>query len=179
VEYPLLPLMGGDEAAAVDAANARLDGIAGIYRAEWRAVFGRKLGLSAPSPTDDALIEGFLTLITGADFTQCFRALQGAKGDDSRLAALLPLDRRGALTDWLAQWRASTDQSDLTVINPAVIPRNHMVQAALDAAEVGDMAPFHALLAQLQRPFAPEAGREAYALPAPLGFGRYTTYCGT
>lgn len=175
----LLPLMGGDEAAAVDAANARLDGIAGIYRAQWRAVFGRKLGLSAPSPADDALIEGFLALITGADFTQCFRALQAARGDDTRLAALLPVDRRGALVGWLAQWRARTDQSDLNAVNPAVIPRNHMVQTALDAAEGGDMAPFHALLAQLQHPFAPETGREAYALPAPMGFGRYTTYCGT
>jgi len=175
----LLPLMGGDEAAAVDAANARLDGIAGIYRTQWRGVFGRKLGISAPIPADDALIEGFLTLITGADFTQCFRALQGAKGDDTHLAALLPVDRRGALTGWLAAWRARTDQPDLNGVNPAVIPRNHMVQAALDAAEGGDFAPFHALLAQVQRPFAPEVGRQAYALPAPLGFGRYITYCGT
>lgn len=179
----LLPLMGGDEAAAIDAANARLDAIAGIYRTQWRAVFGRKLGLDAPSPADDTLIEGFLALITGADFTQCFRALPGAKGDDTRLAALLPVDLRGALGDWLAQWRGRVGQGDLTAlnlgVNPAVIPRNHRVQAALDAAEHGDMAPFHALLAQLERPFAPEAGREAYCLPAPAGFGRYTTYCGT
>ena len=41
------------------------------------------------------------------------------------------------------------------------------------------MAPFLALLEQLQNPFAPEVGREAYCLPAPTGYGRYTTYCGT
>lgn len=183
----LLPLMGSDEGAAVDAANARLDAIAGIYRSAWRDVFARKLGLDAPTPADDALIDGFLALITGADFTQCFRALQAGKTDETRLAVLLPPEGRPALGGWLAQWRArlgnnigpDVGQGDLNTVNPAVIPRNHMVQSALDAAEDGDLAPFHALLAQLQTPFAPETGREAYCLPAPSSFGRYTTYCGT
>ncbi len=179
----LLPLMEGDETEVIDAANARLDGIAGIYRTKWRAVFARKLGIDAPTPADDAMIEGFLQLIQGADFTQSFRALQAAKADAARLSALITLDARARLDGWLAQWRArigpATGQGDLNAVNPAVIARNHMVQAALDAAEGGDMAPFHALLAQLQNPFAPEAGREAYCLPAPMGYGRYTTYCGT
>ncbi len=175
----LLPLMEGDETAAIDTANARLDAIAGIYRVEWRAVFARKLGLDGPRPQDDALIDGFLALIAGADFTQCFRALEAAKTNETRLAALLPQGREPALKAWLDGWRTRVGRADLTAINPAVIPRNHMVQTALNVAESGDMSPFHALLAQLQNPFNAEAGREAYALPAPAEFGRYTTYCGT
>lgn len=179
----LLPLMEGEEAQVIDAANARLDGIAGIYRSAWRAAFARKLGIDAPTPADDGVIEGFLQLIQGADFTQSFRALQAAKTDGARLSALIPLDGRARLDSWLAQWRARIGPAaawgDLNAVNPAVIPRNHMVQAALDAAEGGDLAPFHALLEQLQNPFAPEAGREAFCLPAPTGYGRYTTYCGT
>ncbi len=179
----LLPLMQGDEALVIDTANARLDGIAGMYRSQWRAAFARKLGIDAPTPADDAVIEGFLQLIQGADFTQSFRALQAAKTDAARLSALIPLDGRTRLDGWLAQWRArigpAAGQGDLNAVNPAAIPRNHMVQAALDAAEGGDLAPFHALLEQLQNPFAPEAGREAFCLPAPTGYGRYTTYCGT
>jgi serine/tyrosine/threonine adenylyltransferase len=175
----LLPLMDGDQDAAIDAANVRLDGIAGIYRTQWRAVFARKLGLDVPLPADDAVIEGFLSLIQGADFTQSFRALQAAKTDATHLSALIALDRRAMLDAWLTQWRTRVSTADLTTVNPAVIPRNHRVQAALDAAEGGDMAPFHALLSHLQNPFDPDTGREAYALPAPTGFGRYTTYCGT
>jgi uncharacterized protein YdiU (UPF0061 family) len=57
-----------------------------------------------------------------------------------------------------------------------VIPRNHQVEAALEAATAGDMAPFNALLAAVTQPFA-EA--EAYLLPAPTGFGPYVTFCGT
>ena len=175
----LLPLMEGDETEVIDEANARLDGIAGIYRGEWRAVFGRKLGIDNPIPADDPLIQGFLDLIVGADFIQSFRALQAAKTDERRLAALLSQGHAKALAAWLPQWRARVGQGDLNAVNPAVIPRNHLVQAALDSAEGGDLAPFHALLAQVQAPFSPDAGREAYCLPAPAGFGRYVTYCGT
>ena len=64
-------------------------------------------------------------------------------------------------------------------MNPAVIPRNHLVEAALTAATAGDMGPFEALLAQVQRPFDNAEGREGFALPAPTGFGDYVTFCGT
>ncbi|NJS40542.1 MAG: hypothetical protein HC783_17810, partial [Rhodobacteraceae bacterium] len=60
--------------------------------------------------------------------------------------------------------------------NPAVIPRNHKVEAALTAATDGDMAPFEALLVAIRQPFVE---REAFVLPAPSGFGSYVTYCGT
>ena len=50
------------------------------------------------------------------------------------------------------------------------------VEEALEAATSGDMAPFHALLAAVTRPFEENEG---YMLPAPSGFGRYVTYCGT
>jgi uncharacterized protein YdiU (UPF0061 family) len=57
-----------------------------------------------------------------------------------------------------------------------VIPRNHQVEAALEAATAGDMAPFQALLAAVQEPFVE---REGFMLAAPTGFGPYVTYCGT
>jgi hypothetical protein len=41
------------------------------------------------------------------------------------------------------------------------------------------MAPFHALMAEIRRPFEPVTGREGFALPAPEGFGDYVTFCGT
>jgi len=53
------------------------------------------------------------------------------------------------------------------------------VEAALEAATAGDMAPFEALLAAVRDPFGPEAGREGFTLPAPQGFGAYVTFCGT
>lgn len=65
--------------------------------------------------------------------------------------------------------------------NPAIIARNHQVEAALSAAQdAADLAPFHALLAALQSPFDdPPATQAHLAQPPPAGSPRCITYCGT
>ena len=63
--------------------------------------------------------------------------------------------------------------------NPIYIPRNHLVEAALDAATDGDLEPFTALLEAVSRPYDERPGLEAFAEPAPASFGPYRTYCGT
>ena len=176
----LLPLLDADPAKAVDIANDRLDRIDGIYRAEWLAVMRRKLGLLGAEPEDAALAEGLLAAMEGqdADWTLTFRRLALAVEADAPALTGLFADP-SALRDWLPRWRARLApgaDSRLLAANPAVIPRNHRVEEALDAATLGNMAPFTALLAAIRAPFV-EA--EAYALPAPAGFGRYVTYCGT
>jgi serine/tyrosine/threonine adenylyltransferase len=67
----------------------------------------------------------------------------------------------------------------MNAVNPAIIPRNHLVEDVLAAATAGDMAPFEAMLAQVTNPFAPDQGREAWALPAPQSLAPHVTYCGT
>jgi uncharacterized protein YdiU (UPF0061 family) len=61
-------------------------------------------------------------------------------------------------------------------VNPAYIPRNHLVEEALDAATGGDLAPFRQLLEVVRRPFEVREGLERYAVP---GTGPIVTYCGT
>jgi uncharacterized protein YdiU (UPF0061 family) len=80
------------------------------------------------------------------------------------------LDRRIA-NEILARMRAH---------NPAVIPRNHKVEEALDAAwQRDDYGPFHRLLAVLADPYAPSADDADYRQPAPPGAPAYRTFCGT
>ena len=64
-------------------------------------------------------------------------------------------------------------------VNPVYVPRNHLVEEALDAATAGDDAPLEQLLEVVRRPYDERPGLERYAEPAPDGFGTYTTYCGT
>ncbi len=169
----LLPLFDAAADRAVDLANGMLEGIAGRYRTAWLAVMRRKLGLEGEGAGDAALADDLMLAMQGADWTLTFRRL----ADE---AALRPLfDDFSAMAGWLPRWRARAGAgvaARLLAANPAVIPRNHQVEAALDAATAGDMAPFHALLAALQAPFVES---EAYMLPAPTGFGPYVTYCGT
>ena len=66
-------------------------------------------------------------------------------------------------------------------VNPWLIPRNHRVEEALEAAsESGDLSPFEELLAALMEPFDERSDRERYAEPAPREVtARYQTFCGT
>ena len=96
------------------------------------------------------------------------------------LLALLP--DPAPIQPWLARWQTRLGPNVPALIraaNPAVIPRNHLVEAALTAATQGDMAPFTALLVAVQDPFGPEQGRETFTQPAPSNLGPYVTFCGT
>ncbi|MDR7124838.1 protein adenylyltransferase SelO [Pseudotabrizicola sp. 4114] len=178
----LLPLLG-DADAAVQVLNDRLSGVADLYHDEWLAVMRDKLALDGAQDGDADLAKGFLAAMEGqgADWTLAFRRLAEAEaGDTTPLRALFADSAR--LDLWLPLWRARLRPdaaSHLRAVNPLVIPRNHMVEAALQAAEQGDLAPFTALLAQVTDPYTDRPGREAFALPAPSGFGDYVTFCGT
>jgi len=64
--------------------------------------------------------------------------------------------------------------------NPAFIPRNHRVEAALSAAsERADFAPFHRLLAILQRPFDDQPDAIEYENPPQPSERVLNTFCGT
>ncbi len=166
----LLPFFDPDPDRAVDLANAGLEAVAGIYRQEWLAVMRAKLAMDGVDPGDGALIDDLLALMAeqGSDWTLTFRGLADA---------VMP-----GFEEWLPRWRArarADAKPALLAANPAIIPRNHLVEAALTAATAGDLAPFQALLAAITDPFSSETGREAYARPAPEAFGAYVTFCGT
>ena len=65
-------------------------------------------------------------------------------------------------------------------VNPAFIPRNHRVEAALDAAvERQDFQPFEELLDVLSRPYEDRPELEPYATPARPEQCVLQTFCGT
>ena len=64
-------------------------------------------------------------------------------------------------------------------VNPAYVPRNHLVEEALDAATKGDLEPLRLLLEAVTDPYNERPGVERYAEAAPETFGPYRTFCGT
>jgi uncharacterized protein YdiU (UPF0061 family) len=64
-------------------------------------------------------------------------------------------------------------------VNPAYIPRNHLVEEALSAATGGNLAPLQQLLEAVSEPFTERPGLERYLPGAPDAFGCYMTFCGT
>jgi uncharacterized protein YdiU (UPF0061 family) len=188
----LLPLLAPDEDVALKAAQAALDAYPGQFQDAWTAVFRAKLGLSAAQEGDADLAMALLGVMAEAeaDFTLTFRALcadadgegQGAPSARAQFADPTAFDA------WAADWRARlaaepTPPADRAAAmrraNPAFIPRNHRVEAALAAAHDGDFAPFDRLATILARPFddQPEAEGEM-AAPKPNEVVA-ATFCGT
>ena len=141
---------------------------------------------------DDDLIDGVLkTMEEGAaDFTLTFRRLTELAqdgGDDPPVRELF--SDPAAFDAWAVQWRArlgsetrddAARQASMRAVNPAYIPRNHLVEAALDAAvENGDLEPLHDLRAVLQTPFASQPGQERYEQPPKPEEEVKATFCGT
>lgn len=190
----LVPLMEGGTDAAVEHATAVISAFIPQFDEALLARMRRKLGLTTQQVGDDHLVRELLEVmqLAQADFTLTFRQLADAidGGDVPALgvsAGAGPAGNRAE--DWLGRWRdrlaaepleVAARRSAMRAVNPAFIARNHRVEAALDAASThDDMAPFHALLALLQQPFADHPGHEAFALPPADHERVHATFCGT
>ncbi|HEV7256262.1 MAG TPA: YdiU family protein [Bosea sp. (in: a-proteobacteria)] len=184
----MLPLFAEDTDAAVALAQNALGAFAPRYRAAYDAGIARKLGLAGEGEgeADRALGSEFLELLgtQGADFTLSFRHLSrlqaGLAGEEPLRTAL---GDDPALDEWLARWRersAETAPGAMLAVNPAYIPRNHRIEAAIAAAqERDDFGPFAELLAVLAQPFEERPEFAEYEMP-PKPEERITaTFCGT
>lgn len=180
----LLPLLHPDKDSAIALAEEQLNGFRDLYQERWQTMMRRKLGLDAidAHAEEDAALMGELLQwmrAARADYTNSFRALS----DDTAPQPDQFTDP--VFATWRARWETRRERNlsrleasckVMLASNPAVIPRNHMVQSALDAATGGDLAPFQALLLTLARPYERFTGDVAYTQPGPGGF---RTFCGT
>ncbi|MCD9197757.1 protein adenylyltransferase SelO [Aeromicrobium wangtongii] len=174
----LLPLLADDQERAVELAVESLGMFRSRYAASYSAGFAAKLGLTG---ADAALGDELLGLFHAShvDWTGGFRALSSAARGDTAPVRDLFIDLAG-IDDWLARWRAlDPDPALMDRTNPVHIPRNHLVEEALDAATAGEPDLVEQLVDVVRRPFEQRPGLERYAAPAPQDFGRYITYCGT
>jgi uncharacterized protein YdiU (UPF0061 family) len=158
----LLPLFDDDEDKAVALATERLNLFGPVYDAAWTAGMRAKLGLSAGVSDEQVrkLAEDLLVHMRDRrlDYTSTFRRLTDI--DDEA---------------WLARWQAlEPDLEAADRVNPIYIPRNHLVEEALDTGDIDQ------LVAAVSDPFREQPGMERFAEPAPEGFGAgYQTFCGT
>ena len=175
----MLGLFDDDTPTAVEIATARLQQFPDRYHRYWMRAMRAKLGLRDERPDDDDLVTDLLDLMTAqrVDYSTFFRALSSGGLEDPTFAGWVERwsERLVAAGDDRASVAAAMDR-----VNPAYIPRNHLVEEALTAATAGDLAPFQQLVDVLSRPFDERPGLERYALPAGADFAAgYQTFCGT
>lgn len=178
----LLPLLHDDEEQGVAIAVESLEAFRRQYSAAWSAGMRAKLGLKdADDDVASPLVDELLVFLQegGVDYTGFFRNLGHAARGHTGPARGMVLDL-AAFDAWLGRWRAAgPDAGLMDRVNPAYIPRNHLVEEALAAATVGDLDPLHELLDVLALPYEERPGLERYAAAAPQDFGTYRTFCGT
>ena len=183
----LLPLIDVDQAKALEAAKEVLGVYGPRFHAEYAGLLRRKIGLAEAREGDDDLAQDLLKLMMGnnADFTLTFRRLGEGDGSVAREQFMDPAAFDAWHRRWLERLAAETVPAEvrraaMRGINPAFIPRNHLVEAALNAAIAhGDFGPFEEMLGVLSRPYDDRPGAERYMEP-PLESERVRqTFCGT
>ena len=190
----LLPVLHEDQEQAVALAQGAVDTFPEQFTQVHRAGLAIKLGLVELRDSDQALADELFQLMAQhqLDFTLTFRRLADLAGatDDSNGTTVAGLfEIPDPLLPWLARWRerlgaeqttATERQAQMYSANPAFIPRNHLVEEALQAAtEQGDFAPFNALVDVLARPFAYDEALARYATPPRPEQVVRQTFCGT
>lgn len=163
-------------------AQAAVDAYAHAFLEHYNAGMAAKLGLLAPN---EDLANELLTLMykSKADFTNCFRALSHlplgepfAAVPDALAATLEDSSQSEEWLVWLGKWGAAvaaeggSDEDRRRRqrgVNPCYIPRQHLLQYAIDAAERGDYGELETLMQVLRSPFEEQPGREKYAQPPP------------
>ena len=188
----LLPLLGENEETAIASAQEVIDSFPTRFDAAYLAGFRRKLGLAEEREGDSALVRELLGAMENgkADFTLTFRRLSdwaGGEADADKGIIDLFADLVG-FRSWTPKWRArlalegrtlQERQKAMRAVNPAYIPRNHRVEAALAAAQADDFSLVDELLAVLANPYDERAAFAHYADPPKPDEIVQATFCGT
>ena len=191
---PILEQESGSQEIALASAQQALAAFEPQFVAARALGLRRKIGLftEIEDEADTALAEDLLQRMAAnkADFTLTFRRLCGAAagqqgGEGVRALFADP----GAFDAWAAAWRRRLEReaddgqaraAAMRKVNPAFIPRNHRVEAAIQAAiSRMDFEPFEELLDVIAYPYEDRPEREQYATPARPEECVLQTFCGT
>jgi uncharacterized protein YdiU (UPF0061 family) len=188
----LLPLLAAEQDKAIAEAQSALGEFAERFDSAYQSGLREKLGLFTAREGDPALAQDLLSAMAKnqADFTLTFRRLSDAAFEPAGDQAIRQLFAEPAAYDeWSSRWRQRLDEEPqdpahrrtaMRAVNPAFIPRNHRVEAVIEAAvSRDDFAPFEELVAVLSKPYQDQPAFARYADPPEPHQRVLQTFCGT
>lgn len=175
-----LSVLSDDPDRMAEQLSIRLQTRAKQMQKDVDSVFARKLGLCREEEQDHSLARRYLAMMqdSNSDFTLSFNCLRdGVEVNYSQIENLSEFTafRRNLEDRWNGQ-----DDDPMVIMaqqNPVRIPRNHRVEAAIEAAVADDFEPFQTLLDAVRIPFA-DTWDPAFDPPS-ADAPPYVTYCGT
>jgi len=182
----LVPLIDANQDKAVAKAEEILGEFPKIFQKAWLEQFSKKIGILNPVDKDAALAQSYLEMMkdNSADFTLAFRYL-GSSVEKTNPKLTDMFADQSKLSAWLEKWRArikgETGSAELmNNVNPVYIPRNHLVEEAIQEAQSGaGFEKMERLHAVLQSPFEETPANSRYMLPPETGQDVENTFCGT
>lgn len=181
----LVPLFNVGLEEAKELAKAELAMFSSLYNKNWLTGMKNKLGLTDDEPQDQELIKTLMRIMYKheADYTNTFLDLTFDQCSQETL------HNSTEFTVWKKDWQERLQRQQGGMIaakglmkksNPALIPRNHLVERVLRAAvQTEDLDPFNELLEALQDPYAHSLKQKEFAQPPPPSATPYRTFCGT
>ena len=171
----LKPLFEGS-AHGFDEIETKLNDFDEIFEAKHHSMMKRKLGIE--SDGTEETVDAFSDWLreSGADYTNTFIELETPGTFDDPVYSSAAFE---SIRDELAD--IGLDSEVMREANPRYIPRNYLVEEALDEyLERGDLSKFKALLSVLKNPYEPDGADSRFQQPPSEEFdSTYTTYCNT
>jgi len=178
----LIPLIDKNKDQAIKIATEIIDNFQNIYEIKWLNMMRDKLGLFGEDKDDLELINNLLNWMKSnqADYTNTFCYLMNISSIQDQIYK----DKN--FIDWSKNWEkrilinGGSKENSLELMkknNPIVIPRNHKVEEALEAANNNDLKPMYDLLSILKKPYTKQINIEKFQTPS--NNQNYQTFCGT
>lgn len=176
----LLPLVDKKEEVVVEKVKDVLDAFPEEFSKRYISMMCSKLGIVHEEGEDKTMVNDLLVLLAKheIDYTNFFVSLRNQTIPDDQLV------NDQSFRQWHEVWqkaheRSGNQKTGLDLMdknNPVIIPRNHLVEQALEQAASGDPGSFELLLKQLSEPYAQHNKLQV----VPDGYDqRYQTFCGT
>ena len=180
----LLPLIEKNKDKAIEVATETINKFDEMFNKNWLEMMKKKLGLFGEQKEDEKLISFLLSLmhIHKADYTNTFCSLMNLGIQKDKMF------NSKEFIDWHQKWKKRLAENNhsseeslklMRSANPLVIPRNHKVEEALEAANNNDLNPMKNLLKVLEKPYENQEGISKYQSLAPPSDKKYQTFCGT
>jgi len=184
----LLPLIHSDTSEAIKIVEEQLQAFPSKFQEAWEIMMVKKIGFNIISEDQSELILINDLLIwmeeQKADYTNTFIALQ-----TNNSALSFKIYNQESFKQWVSKWQALLIEKGIVINdalqimkrnNPIFIPRNHLVEEALNnACQANDYLLFHQLLKVVSNPNQSHKEFTDYQnLPIDAD-STYKTYCGT
>ena len=184
----LIPLIDDNEQKSIEKLTEVLQVVMPSFEKYFYSEMGEKLGIDSINQNNINLVKDYLKILdsNSIDFTLSFRDLSKILNKTKSIEDSV-FKNSGDFKKWTEDWMIKiitekTNLKDITkkmdLTNPCYIPRNHIIEEALENAVNGNMTLINEILELYKNPFDENGGTEIFKKPSERNTP-YVTFCGT